>query len=123
AIYKAASADEGERSLTAFEEKWDDKYPLIGKSWRDNWARVIPFLAYPEGIRKAIYTTNAIESMNMTLRKVTKSRASFPNDTAALKLLYLAIQNIMKKWTMPIRDWGAAINQFAIIFEERVSLK
>lgn len=123
AIYKAVTEDEGEKSLTVFEKKWDEKYPLIGKSWRSNWVRVIPFFAYPDAIRKAIYTTNAIESMNMTLRKVTKSRASFPNDIAALKLLYLAIQNIMKKWTMPIRDWGAAINQFAIIFEDRVSLK
>lgn len=122
-LYRAVTEEDGERSLTAFEKKWDKKYPLIGKSWRNNWARVIPFFAYPEAIRKAIYTTNAIESLNMTLRKVTKNRASFPNDNAALKLLYLAIRNIMKKWTMPIRDWGAAINQFAIIFEERVPLK
>lgn len=123
AIYKAVTEEEGERALSAFEEKWDEKYPLIGKSWRNNWARVIPFFAFPEAIKKVIYTTNAIESMNMTLRKVTKNRASFPNDNAALKLIYLAIRNIMKKWTMPIRDWGAAINRFAIIFEERVSLK
>lgn len=122
-IYTAVTEEEGEKSLTAFEEKWDEKYPLIGKSWRNNWTRVIPFFAYSNAIRKVIYTTNAIESLNMTLRKVTKSRASFPNDNAALKLLYLAIQNVMKKWTMPIRDWGAAINQFAIIFEERVPLK
>jgi len=123
AVYKAVTEEDGERSLTTFEEKWDEKYPLIGKSWRNNWGRVIPFFAYPEAIRKAIYTTNTIESLNMTLRKVTKNRASFPNDTAALKLLYLAIRNIMKKWTMPIIDWGAAINQFAIIFEDRVSIK
>ena len=123
AIYKAVTEEEGERALSAFEGKWDEKYPLIGKSWRNNWARVIPFFAFPESIKKVIYTTNAIESMNMTLRKVTKNRASFPSDNAALKLIYLAIRNIMKKWTMPIRDWGAAINQFAIIFEEKVPLK
>ena len=123
AIYRAVTGAEGEAALVAFEKKWDKKYPLISKSWRNNWARVIPFFDYPEEIRKAIYTTNAIESLNMTLRKVTKNRASFPNDNAAMKLLYLAIRNIMKKWSMPIRNWGAAINQFAIIFEERVPLK
>ncbi|MDH3975420.1 MAG: IS256 family transposase [Deltaproteobacteria bacterium] len=123
AIYRAATEVEGEAALDAFEKKWDEKYPLISKSWRNNWVRVIPFFAYPEEIRKAIYTTNAIESLNMTLRKVTKNRASFPNDNAAMKLLYLAIRNIMKKWSMPIRNWGAAINQFAIIFGERVPLK
>lgn len=121
-IYTAVTEEEGERALSAFEKKWDEKYPLIGKSWRNNWARIIPFFAFSKAIRKVIYTTNAIESMNMTLRKVTKSRASFPNDNAALKLLYLAVRNIMKKWTMPIRDWGAAINQFAIIFEDRVPI-
>jgi putative transposase len=121
-IYRAATAEQAGQALGEFEQKWGLKYPTIGKSWRVNWQRVIPFFAYPEDIRKAIYTTNAIESLNMSLRKVTKNRGSFPNDEAAVKLLYLALKNIMKKWTMPIRDWGAAINQFAILFEGRVQL-
>jgi putative transposase len=93
---------------------------MISKSWRNNWERIIPLFAYPPQIRKAIYTTNAIESINMSLRKVTKNRGSFPNDEAMIKLLYLALQNISKKWTMPIRDWKAALNQFTIMFEDRM---
>ena len=90
--------------------------------WRTNWARIIPFFAFPDDIRKAIYTTNAIESLNRSLRKIIKNRALFPNDDAIFKLLYLALKNIGKKWTMPIPDWKKAINQFAIIFENRVPL-
>jgi putative transposase len=93
---------------------------MISKSWRNNWERIIPLFAYPPQIRKAIYTINAIESINMSLRKVTKNRGSFPNDEAMIKLLYLALQNISKKWTMPIRDWKAALNQFTIMFEDRM---
>jgi putative transposase len=81
--------------------------------------RVIPFFAHPPEVRKVIYTTNAIESLNMTLRKVTKNRASFPNDEAAIKLLFMALQNIAKKWTMPVSDWKAALSRFAIVYEER----
>lgn len=121
-IYRATSAESAEIFLEEFSQKWDDKYPSISKSWRNNWEHAIPFLAYPPDIRKAIYTTNAIESMNMTLRKVTKNRGSFPNEEAAVKLLYLALRNISKKWTMPIKDWGRAINQFSILFEGRVPL-
>ena len=121
-VYRASTVEQAEQALGELELKWGSKYPTIGKSWRENWQRVIPFFAFPEDIRKAIYTTNAIESLNMSLRKVTKNRGSFPNDEAAIKLLYLALKNIMKKWTMPIRDWGAAINQFAILFEGRVQL-
>jgi transposase-like protein len=95
---------------------------MIGKSWRANWVRVIPFLAYPAEIRRALYTTNAIESLNMTLRKIIKNRALFPNDEAVFKLLYLALRNIAKKWTMPIQNWGLAMNQFAILFGDRVPL-
>ncbi|MDI7191553.1 transposase, partial [Leptospira santarosai] len=102
--------------------KWDSQYPMISKSWRSNWESVIPFLAYPPNIRKAIYTTNAIESMNMGLRKIIKNRGSFPTDEAAIKLLYLALNNMSKKWTMPIQDWGKAMNQFAIIFGDRLKL-
>jgi len=106
--------------LVEFADQWDNKYPMISKSWQSNWQRVIPFFAYPEEIRKIIYTTNAIESMNNTLKKTIKNRASFPNDEAALKLLYLSLKNIIKKWTMPIRNWGTALNQFAIMFDERM---
>ncbi|MDH3867532.1 MAG: transposase, partial [Desulfobulbaceae bacterium] len=84
------------------------------------WERIIPLFSYPPEIRRAIYTTNAIESVNMSLRKVTKNRGSFPNDESMLKLLYLALKNISKKWTMPIRNWKSAMNQFTIIFEDRV---
>ena len=122
AIYKSATLQEAEMALESFEKKWDKKYPMISKSWRANWARLTVFLDFPSEIRKVIYTTNAIESLNMTLRKIIKNRSSFPNDESALKILYLALKNIRKKWTMPIRDWGAAINQFAIKFEGRVSI-
>jgi putative transposase len=121
-VYQATTVELAEQALTEFEQLWGTKYPTIGKSWREHWQRIIPFFAYPEDIRRAIYTTNAIESLNMSLRKVTKNRGSFPNDEAAIKLLYLALKNIMKKWTMPIRDWGKALNQFAILFEGRVQL-
>lgn len=122
AIYDAATAEEAETHLEEFAAKWDFRYPLIAKSWRANWSRIIPMFGYPEEIRRAIYTTNAIESLNMSLRKVIKTRASFPNEEAAFKLLYLALKNIAKKWTMPIKNWSVAMNQFAIIFEGRVPL-
>ena len=119
-IYTAATEVEAEQRLTEFAAKWDQKFPLIAKSWRTNWPRVIPFFAHPPEIRKIIYTTNAIESLNMSLRKVTKPRSSFPNDEAAAKLLYLALRNISRKWTVAIRDWAAALNRFAIIYEGRL---
>lgn len=119
-IYQSATAEQAEMELTAFEAKWDKTHPTIGMSWRRNWAQIIPFFAYPADIRKVIYTTNAIESLNMSLRKVTKNRGSFPTDEAMLKLLYLALKNIAKKWTLPIRDWKAAMNRFTILFEGRM---
>lgn len=121
-IYTAATDTEAETRLAEFAGKWDEKFPMISKSWRANWARVIPFFAHPAEIRKVIYTTNAIESLNSSLRKVTKARSSFPNDEAVLKLLYLALRNIEKKWTMPIQNWKAALNRFAIIYEDRVPI-
>lgn len=121
-IYKATTVEMAKQSLEEFSEKWDKKYPSISHSWRSNWERLVPFLDYPSDIRRVLYTTNAIESLNMTLRKTIKNRASFPNDDAALKLLYLSLQRIQEKWTMPIKEWGAAINQFAIQFEGRVEL-
>jgi putative transposase len=119
-VYRAATEEQARMHLVEFADQWDSKYPMISKSWQSNWQRVIPFFAYPEEIRKIIYTTNAIESMNNTLKKTIKNRASFPNDEAALKLLYLSLKNIIKKWTMPIRNWGTALNQFAIMFDERM---
>jgi len=120
AIYTASTAEEAEKRLAEFEKKWGEAYPPIAQSWRRNWPRIIPFFDYPPEIRKVIYTTNAIESVNMSLRKVTKNRGSFPSDDALLKLIYLALNNISKKWTMPIRDWKAALNRFTIQFEDRM---
>jgi len=120
AIYAAATIEEAELQMDAFEEKWAEAYPPICQSWRRNWNRIIPFFDYPPEIRKVIYTTNAIESVNMSLRKITKNRGSFPSDEALFKLFYLALQNISKKWTMPIRDWKAALNRFSIQFEDRM---
>ncbi len=119
-IYRAATREEAELHLDEFAEKWDAQFPTISKSWRSNWERVTPFFAYPADIRRVIYTTNAIESVNMSLRKIIKNRGSFPTDEAALKLLYLALQNIARKWTMPIKEWKAALNRFAILFEDRM---
>ena len=120
AVYRAASLDEAEQQLEAFGRKWDSRYPSIARSWRANWARVVPMFGLPEDIRRAVYTTNTIESLNMSLRKVIKTRASFPNDEAAFKLLYLALRNAQKKRTMPIKQWSQAMQAFSIIFEGRV---
>jgi putative transposase len=122
AIYQAPTIEQAEIAMDEFAIKWDNSHPTISRSWRRNWERVTPLFSYPPEIRKAIYTTNAIESVNMSLRKVTKNRGSFPNDEAMLKLLYLALQNISKKWTMPIRNWKSALNQFTIIFEDRMPI-
>ncbi len=119
-IYRAATVAEAESQLSEFAEKWDARFPSIAKSWKANWARIIPMFGFPDEIRRAVYTTNAIESLNMSLRKIIKTRASFPNDEAAFKLLYLALRNIAKKWTMPIPHWSQAMQAFAIIFEGRV---
>ena len=123
AIYQSATLRKAENQLEKFAQKWDDTYAMISRSWRQHWDHLTPFFAYPPEIRKVIYTTNAIESMNASLRKVTKTRGAFPNDQAAIKLLYLAIRNISKRWTRPVSDWGKAINPFAIMFKDRVPLK
>jgi putative transposase len=122
AVYGAATETAAEQALVDFAERWDCQYPTISKSWLNHWQRIIPFFDFPADIRKAIYTTNAIESMNMTLRKVLRNHRSFPNDESAMKVIYLAINNISKKWTMPIRDWKAALNRFAIEFDGRLPL-
>jgi len=119
-IYQSATVDEAEQCLTEFEEKWEEAYPPISQSWRRNWNRINPCFDYLPEIRRIIYTTNAIESVNMSLRKITKNRGSFPNDESLLKLFYLALMNISQKWTMPLRDWKAALNRFTIQFEDRM---
>ena len=122
AVIDAATESEAEFNLELFAEKWDKQYPSISKSWRSHWANIIPFFAFPTEIRRAIYTTKALESMNSSLRKVIKSQQIFPSDEAAFKLVYLAMRNISKKWTMPIRDWKPALNRFAILFEDRLHI-
>jgi len=119
-IYAAPTAEAAEQALEAFAQRWDRRFPSISKSWRENWQRVIPFFAYPPEIRKVIYTTNAIESINATLRKVTRKRGSFPNPDSVRKVLYLAIQKASEHWARPIRDWVAALNHFTLMFEGRV---
>lgn len=108
--------------LGEFEDKWYAEYLPIGQSWRRKGQRLIPLLDNPPEIRKVIDTTNAIESVNMSLRKLTKSRESFPSDEVLLKLFYLVLRNISKKWTMPIRDWKAALICLTIQFGNRVAL-
>lgn len=119
-IYTAATAEAAEAALSEFERTWADQYPLAAKSWRDRWENVIPFFGYPQPIRKVIYTTNAVESLNAQLRKVTKKRGAFPTDDSVRKILYLAIIRAAKRWSMPIRDWPAALNYFSIVFEGRI---
>lgn len=119
-IYTCATAQEAEQQLQAFAEKWDDKYPVISKSWQTHWPNIITLFDYPDDIRKVIYTTNAIESLNSQIRKAIKNRRIFPNDNSAMKVVYLAIEAASKKWTMPIRNWKNALNRFAIEFENRM---
>ena len=120
-IYQSVTEDEGLLALTQFEEKWDDRYLQISRSWRAHWHNLNTLFKYPEDIRKAIYTTNAIESLNSVIRKVIKKRKLFPTDDSARKVIYLAIQDASKKWTMPIRNWKSALNRFMIEFEERLT--
>jgi len=119
-IYSAATVEQAEANLIAFGEKRDETHPRVSQSWQNNWQRIIPYFSYPSEIRRVIYTTNTIESLNMSLRKVTKNRGPFPNDESMFKLLYLALTNISKRWTMPIKNWKSALNQFSIMFEERL---
>jgi len=119
-IYRSATVAEAEQALRDFEAKWDRKYPSISKSWRTHWPELITFMKYPAEIRKAIYTTNAIESVNRSLRKISKNRGVFPNTESLLKLYYLALERIAKKWTMPIHSWREALNRFVIEFGDRV---
>jgi putative transposase len=118
-IYTAPTADAAADALEKFADKWDRTHPAISQIWRRNWGRITPFFAFPPDIRKVIYTTNAVESLNMTLRKVIKTRASFPNEEAATKLLYLALLNVAKKWNA-VQSWREALNQFQIMWPERM---
>jgi putative transposase len=120
AIYTAATATEAERALDGFAEKWDAVSPYISRSWRTNWADVIPFFDYPPEIRRAIYTTNAIESIQAQLRKVTKKHGAFPTKDSALKVLYLALLRAQERWTMPIRGWQPVLDHLALVFPQRV---
>jgi putative transposase len=119
-VYQSATVQEAEQALEEFAEVWGAKYPTIVKQWRLRWTDIITLFDFPPAIRKAIYTTNAIESINSVIRKFTRNRKQYPNADSALKLLYLAIHEASKRWTMPIRGWKAALNHFAIVFENRL---
>jgi putative transposase len=122
AVYTAATVEAGEQALAAFCQRWDAHYPTIGKLWRRHWDQLSPFFAYPAAIRRVIYTTNAVESLNAQLRKVTKKKGAFPTPEAVRKVLYLALQRASTRWTRPVKDWPAALTHFAIMFEGRVPL-
>jgi putative transposase len=119
-IYKAVDAAAGEAALTAFEDAaWGRKYPAIGQSWRRAWGEVIPFYAFPDDVRRILYTTNAIEALNSKLRRAVRARGHFPTDEAAMKLLFLVLNRSEKEWKMPPREWAIAKAQFAVLFGER----
>jgi transposase-like protein len=120
AIYRAESAEAAADRLSEFEEVWGAKYPSIAASWRRHWQEIIPMFAFPPEIRRLIYTTNAIESLHRCLRKIIKTRGHFPNDEAAAKLLYLALRNIEKGWKAAPKEWLPALNQFDILFGDRL---
>jgi putative transposase len=122
-IYQAVTEAEALQALEHFQSQWDKKYPVIAKSWRANWNRVKPMFELPAEIRQAVYTTNVIESLNFSLRKILKNRNAFPHDEAVYRLLYLGLERISQKWTMPIKNWKAALQQFAILFEDRLPLE
>jgi len=119
-IYQSATEEEAILTLDQFAETWDEKYPQISRSWRSHWHNLNALFDYPQDIRKAIYTTNAIESLNSVIRKAIKKRKLFPTDDSAKKVIYLAIQDASKRWTMPIRNWKLALNRFMIEFEDRL---
>lgn len=119
-IYQAASEKKAEEALTAFEQTYQDSYPTVAQLWRRNWLNIIPIFDYPADIRRAIYTTNVIESLNYSLKKPLKTRGAFPSEDALLKVLYLALSKASTKWTMPIRDWKKALNWFAQLFGDRL---
>jgi putative transposase len=119
-IYQAATVLEAEQALDAFAQAWDEKYPTIAKMWRAKWTDIITLFDFPPAIRKAIYTTNAIESVNSVIRKFTRNRKIYPNEESALKIVFMAIREASRKWTLPIKHWKQALNHFAILFENRL---
>ncbi len=119
-IYRAVNVEQAENALLEFGEKWDKKYPAISRSWNKHGHNMITLFSFPEEIRKIIYTTNAIESLNSVIRKSINNRKIFPSDQSAMKVIYLAIQKASRKWTMALHDWRAAMNRFAIEFEGRL---
>jgi transposase-like protein len=121
-IYTAVSAEAAQAELEAFADgPWGQKFPTVSAAWRNAWDRVIPFFAFPPAVRRVIYTTNAIENINSQLRKIIKTRGHFPSDDAAAKLIWLALRNITAKWSRSAHDWKQAMNQFAILYEDRFS--
>ena len=121
-IYQAVNVIEAENELEKFSQKWDQKYPTISKQWRLKWEHIISMFEFPQEIRKAIYTTNVIESINSQIRKFTRNRKQYPSHESALRLIHMALQQASQKWTMPIPHWKAALNHFAIMFEERMPM-
>jgi transposase-like protein len=118
-IYRSVTTEAAEQALEEFSAKWDEKYPSISRSWRNKWDNIITLFDYPQEIRKIIYTTNAIESLNSVIRKAIRNRKIFPSDRSALKVVYLAIKQASQRWTMSLHDWRAAMNRFAIQFDDR----
>ncbi|MBL4774007.1 MAG: IS256 family transposase [Alcanivoracaceae bacterium] len=121
-IYSSVSEKQASKELEKFKQKWNDKYPAVYLSWYNNWKNLITIFEYPADIRKVIYTTNAIESLNSVIRKAIKNRRVFPHDESALKTIFLAVEHASKKWTMPIRNWKPALNRFVIEFEGRIKI-
>jgi transposase-like protein len=120
AIYQATSLESAESNLLELESNWKAKYPILVRSWLNNWDRLVTYFDFPTVIRKAIYTNNPIESYHRQIRKHTKNKGVFPSDQAVLKLVYLLSQNIMAKWSMPVQNWALVIQQLAIIYEDRL---
>jgi putative transposase len=118
-IYRSATAIQAEMELTAFQAKWGSKYQAIGKIWKENWTHVVPFFEFPAEVRRVIYTTNAVESLHMSLRKIIKTRGSFPSEEAAVKLLYLALRNVIRKWDT-VQGWKEALNHFEMLWGDRI---
>ena len=119
-IYNAATEEAAEEALKAFAKAWDEKYPMISKSWRERWLDIKTLFEFSWEIRQVISTTNTIQSVNSVMRKLTRNRKIYPNEESALKIMYMAINEASKRWTMPIRNWRPALNHFAIMFEERM---
>jgi putative transposase len=121
-VYQADTKGQAESALLDLEEKWGDKYPVVIKSWNSNWELLSTYFDYTAPIRKIIYTTNAVEGFHRQVRKVTKTKGAFTSDTALMKLVYLAVKRIEKKWTAPLHNWGLTVQQLAIRFEGRLEL-